>query len=124
MIDNLTEAIAHAKEKAEELNAHADYYKKHDMPEYLPSCLDCAKEHEQLAAWLTELQERREADRWIPVSEKLPEKDGYYLVTRINNDMEIVLFTHNFGFAWSNVIAWRHLPEAYKESEAENETNN
>ena len=31
------------------------------------------KRYEQLALWLEELKARREADRWIPVSERLPE---------------------------------------------------
>ena len=68
MINNLDEAIAHAKEKTEELNAPADYYRNHDMPEYLPICIKRAKEEEQLVSWLEELKARREADKkgsWI-----------------------------------------------------------
>ena len=127
MINSIDEAIAHAKEKAEELNAHADYYRNHNMPEYLPSCLGCAREHEQLAEWLTELQERREADRWIPVSERLPEKDGVYLVTiqyvakyekgsPIHTIELLASYYTKYG-KWSlsdNVIAWRNLPKPYE----------
>lgn len=86
MIDNLTEAIAHAKEKARELNNTADNWKwlsdekGLDLPSDYEPCKKCASEHEQLASWLEELQERREADRWIPVSERLPDTDGRYLV--------------------------------------------
>ena len=62
MINNLDEAIKHCREKAEELRAEADMYYKsliysNDTGD---SCLECAKEHEQLAEWLTELKAVRE----------------------------------------------------------------
>lgn len=75
MIDNLTEAIAHErkatenlKEIASTLPVESEYYKGR-LDEYL----ECIAKQEQLVAWLTELQECREKDRWIPVSERLPE---------------------------------------------------
>lgn len=64
MINSLDEAIKHCKEKAEELERSA---KLHQRPNrdvkgsgkrYL-SCLECAKEHRQLAEWLRELKESR-----------------------------------------------------------------
>lgn len=66
MIDNLTEAIAHAKEVAKENREMAKkfVYGQNNRE----ACLDCAKDHEQLVAWLTELAERREADKWIKVT--------------------------------------------------------
>ena len=47
----LDEAIAHCEEVAEKARNDADsgYYDE-------DKCLDCAKEHEQLAEWLTELK--------------------------------------------------------------------
>ena len=52
---------------------------------------DLAAEHAQLADWLNELKilrekvrtllEKQEQDGWIPVTERLPEEDGEYLVT-------------------------------------------
>ena len=82
MIDNLTEAISHAKEVVEDKREELEYWNKvkgvgvftdENTEHLLNKCEECAKEHEQLADWLTELQERREKDRWIPVSERLPE---------------------------------------------------
>ena len=86
MITELDEAIKHCKEKAEELKNEAENSKKKeevrftmrskfseslhnssgadfdvgniDLTEY-NDCLECAKDHEQLAEWLTELQEAR-----------------------------------------------------------------
>ena len=58
--------------------------------------------------------------RWIPVTERLPEKHGAYLVY----DKEEVLmgyystfdrdWTGMNGFPLVNVIAWMPLPEPYK----------
>lgn len=67
----LEEAIKHCEEKAKELLKEADkaegiYIKNgcvKTTKEYISECKDCANEHEQLAEWLTELKERREADR-------------------------------------------------------------
>lgn len=51
----LIDAIKHAKAKAVELREKG--------------CAACAKEHEQIAAWLEELNNRQ----WIPVTERLPD---------------------------------------------------
>lgn len=69
MINNLDEAIKHCHEKAKELKKKADCYTKNgcgylQASEFeqneIAECLECAKEHEQLAGWLTELKELRE----------------------------------------------------------------
>ena len=66
MIDNLTDAIAHAKEVAEENREMAKkfVYGQNNRE----ACLDCAADHEQLVAWLEELSERREAEKWVKVT--------------------------------------------------------
>lgn len=64
-----------------------------------------------------ELQQRREAERWIPVTERLPEKyDYYYLVVAISRIAGThvcrALFT-NYG--WESydyqITHWRPLPK-------------
>ena len=83
------------------------------------------KENEQLKAELEQLQ-------WIPCSERLPEVSGYYLCTQythslkclgkiIRSDTEYVEFLKG---KWKRakhleVIAWRPLPEPYKEVQNE-----
>lgn len=59
----LDEAIKHCEEKAEELREKAPYI---DDSEYAnisakDDCLECAREHEQLAKWLKELKDLRES---------------------------------------------------------------
>lgn len=67
MIRDLQDAIDHSKEVAELNREDAKYWKKvkvrdENVNHLLNICEECAAEHEQLVAWLTELLERREAD--------------------------------------------------------------
>lgn len=59
-----------------------------------------------------------EQPHWIPCSEKLPEEDGVYLVTRLK---EIYVdIARYWNGEWSSewpVIAWMPLPVPYKEGE-------
>lgn len=58
-----------------------------------------------------------ENHRWIPVSERLPEKDGQYLVTTTNGDIARYVFNKNGNSLeyWRRcAIAWMPLPEPYK----------
>ena len=117
---NIDEAIAHAEEKAKELRAKADedYYFDGDWGKRV-DCLECANEHEQLVEWLRELKARREADRWIPVSERLPDTDGYYLVSLGDGQIMVahssgIIENHDFE---PKILAWKPLPEPYKEND-------
>jgi hypothetical protein len=72
--------------------------------------------------------EKLEKDRWIPVTERLPEEPDEVLVT--DGDGEIrhavychvckkdVFITYEESMTIHQVIAWRPLPEPYKEEEA------
>lgn len=61
--------------------------------------------------------------RWIPVSERLPEKNGRYLVTSPLGDRFVVrigYFVDNERcFACENATAWLPLPQPYKEESEE-----
>ena len=54
----LDEAIAHAREEAEDKRADADWKFRHGRLN-ADDCISCAEEHEQLAEWLEELKELR-----------------------------------------------------------------
>lgn len=59
---------------------------------------------------------------WIPCSERLPGKDGCYLVTTTgtNNDIiDIAYYTDDIWHKASRIKAWMPLPEPYKESEVD-----
>lgn len=57
---------------------------------------------------------------WIPISERLPEKNGQYLVTVKKGYMLLGLWC-GIKDDWINVIAWMSLPEPYKAEGSENE---
>lgn len=59
----LNEAIKHCREKAKELRDKvAEYGISNMAEEEAYGCIECIKEHEQLAEWLEELKARREKD--------------------------------------------------------------
>lgn len=127
----LDEAIKHAEEVAEsqeyegkKLEESGEKY--HD--EYENYCasqrFECAEEHRQLAEWLKELKQLREQTRWIPVSERLPEKYTYTLWCSLGGGVQSDYFN---GEVWEdaekygyNVLAWMPLPEPYKVESEEN----
>ena len=67
---------------------------------------------------------------WIPVSEGMPEKDGWYLVTE-RGKVELRKWERNERFpngliGWqtnfcAGITAWMPLPEPYKKMEGERE---
>ena len=61
---------------------------------------------------------------WIPASERLPEESGNYLVTSKGSTWVANWFNGAWWgiekkCRWTDVEAWRPLPEPYKESEEE-----
>ena len=65
-----------------------------------------------------------EQTRWIPVSEQLPEDDGYYLVTfqrnlltRTEQYTSISEFREGSWTEFGHIVAWCELPTPYKEVE-------
>ena len=82
----LDEAIKHCHKKAKELYDEAMFVHANPNDEKLDDCIECANEHEQLAGWLEELEARREADKWIPVSERTPDDLKPVNITWINHD--------------------------------------
>ena len=119
----LDEAIAHAREVASKVRKNGNYLHFKGNERIANECDECAREHEQLASWLEELKARREADRWIPVTERLPEESDFYLVTITDEHITYVntlFFTKRTAYMWEHdkrIIAWKPLPKPY-ESEA------
>lgn len=55
--------------------------------------------------------------RWIPVTERLPEKTGKYLVSVKNGNVYAGTFSAYEGAFNCAATAWMELPEPYKEPE-------
>lgn len=70
-------------------------------------------------------------NRWIPVTERLPEEDGDYLVTKVDDENVTIIglayYSNGFGLVfydngWASnktITAWMPLPEPYKEGAEE-----
>lgn len=84
-----------------------------------------------------EIERLKEQHRWIPVEERLPEKEGEYLVTfAVDEKVRLVgygccrkdVLGNNIGFGWYDLYsgtyfsdkafnAWQPLPEPYRKEE-------
>lgn len=89
---------------------------------------DLLEKVEQLATELEYSLERV----WIPVTERLPEKTGWYLCTLSGHLAQTIVDMCRFetvdGGFWSgcieyNVVAWMELPKPYKEGSEEDGTD-
>lgn len=92
---------------------------------------------------LEELIKLKDATRWIPCSERLPEKNGQYICTTTGNKVRVLGFSQNphkldsydflknekpcfyfYDSEWGYVkvdcvYAWMPLPEPYREEQNE-----
>ena len=146
----MDEAIQHCEEVAEKCEFDTDWGMGNHFIDRsgVADVIECGKEHRQLAKWLKELEQLREQTSWVPVGERLPNKDGTYLVTvkglstkhifvetaSYTKDLHKVSeydFESGKGDGWYNydseygyfeidsVTAWMSLPHLYKEEGSE-----
>lgn len=99
--------------------------------EFLSTLMQSVMTTEQLKEVFQKMVE--EKNRWIPVSERLPNRNGVYIVTRIIEGTRIIDASYfdgqntwhrdvcvNHGRPYLNdVIAWQPRPEPYMEGEEE-----
>lgn len=60
----------------------------------------------------------KHANKWIPVSERLPEKTGKYLVTVKNGNVYAGVFDEYSGQFQCAATAWMPLPDPYQSDES------
>lgn len=111
-------AIKHAEEVAKDKERNTGWFYDKESASYKKKCIKCAEEHRQLAEWLIELKQLREQTRWIPVSEKLPENTGMYLISI--GDLVTSKSFDGHNFRTESAIrfipnAWMPLPKPYEE---------
>ena len=106
----------------DKMTEHTDLISRADA---IDAVRKCVVESELLADWNKAMESAQEllselpsADaEWIPCSERLPSKDGCYLVstTGTNNDIiDIAYYTEEIWHKASRIKAWMPLPEPYK----------
>lgn len=94
---------------------------KKEVVTYMPYCVDddMALKMYEIAKWVRNEIEKR--NRWIPCSERLPEKEGRYLIC-FNN--KAIVSSHysvlraRFDDEFTTVLeitAWKELPEPFKD---------
>ena len=71
---------------------------------------------------LEKFQATKTSDKWIPCSERLPKKEGWYYVTlesRFDGHRctDWVSYYHGWSYASGDVVAWVENPEPYKGEE-------
>lgn len=64
---------------------------------------------------ITDIKNIPSAQQWIPCSERLPEKKGFYLVTTEEREKATMGFYEDIWFKAEKVIAWMPLSEPYRE---------
>lgn len=65
---------------------------------------------------------QKSAGGWIICSEKQPNKDGYYLVTTSDGEIDVREYDYSKGWGWDGferIIAWQPLPEPFRTEKAE-----
>lgn len=81
--------------------------KSESVTEFADRCRECGARYGKL------LKQLREQTRWIPVSERLPQKDDLYLICFDDGEYELDYFCID-TFSYSGVVAWMPLPKPYK----------
>lgn len=82
------------------------------VTEFADRCRECGARYGKL------LKQLREQTRWIPVSERLPQKDDLYLICFDDGEYELDYFCID-TFSYSGVVAWMPLPKPYEPQESE-----
>lgn len=107
----LDEAIAHARETSAKKRKQADNYRTYSLHDghvwndNIEGCEDCAKEHEQLAEWLTQLKEYQQLEKQGRLL-KLPCKvgDDVYYILGIPNETPCTIDKCTFDLSDINKI--------------------
>lgn len=105
-------------ELVERLRRYARFSKT-NTPSWSEAMTQAADTIEELSAKLSASQMER-SDDWILCEERMPESDGMYLITSNvlrKSEVQFVFFQKNINMfiCNGNAIAWRPLPEPYRE---------
>lgn len=68
-------------------------------------------------SWKTAFEVERDEHRWIPVTERLPSKDGFTLIFTAHGNPGVCYFTNGWwgGYDRDGITHWMPLPQPPKE---------
>lgn len=92
--------------------------KRYDFP-YFEVKFDKEQMQELVDKAKAEVLASIELGEWIPVSERLPEKKGYFLTSTVFNDVYCDFWNGEEFERTEMILAWMPLPEPYKKGGAE-----
>lgn len=71
---------------------------------------------ETIRKYILQLEEKPKVNEWIPVEERLPEVDGYFLITTSDGEIDVGQYDYSKGWGWvgfERIISWMPLPAPY-----------
>ena len=89
---------------------------KNQIKYYHPYAKNFDIPYEEAVQWVKDMPSvnpQEPKTGWIPVNERLPEKDDLYLIYFDDGEYNLAYFSHG-AFGYCGVIAWMPLPEPYK----------
>ena len=95
---------------------------EYDFDDWRATELRRRKEQVRIALITISALEKQLNGGWIPISERLPESDGFYICTVKELDITVSLIFTAYDSSWMDeyeseyeTIAWCPLPEPYKD---------
>lgn len=127
MIENLTDAIEKYNDFIDSENATARALRANN-DNSARFYEETAENDKKIVEWLTELQERREADKWISVKDRMPEPRVAVMVYCPEYKNQYCAFYEDkhwqvfgaYDTVWNEVTHWKPLSQDPEESEVEN----
>lgn len=89
----------------------------HDCKEYDQEKHCCHRWTKVIRQTVEELKADRPKGEWIPCEERLPSKDGKYLIVGRQGAVNILPYHDGMWYGRWGVIAWMPLPKPYRERE-------
>lgn len=122
LLERAIEIVDEVEEEYAKVSVEGDLISRNALLEDLRKCEEKCEGALILPSWLyacriIKNQPSIQNNKWIPCSERLPEKDDYYLITTSDGEIDVRKYDYGTRWGWNGferIIAWQPLPEPYK----------